>query len=35
LAAGVLLAWVAAMLAGAYPALRAARAAPAQALREE
>ncbi len=35
LAGGVLLAWVAAMLAGAYPALRAARAAPAQALREE
>ena len=35
LASGVLLAWVAAMLAGLYPALRAARAAPAQALREE
>jgi putative ABC transport system permease protein len=35
LASGVLLAWVAAMLAGLYPALRAARAEPAQALREE
>jgi putative ABC transport system permease protein len=35
LASGVLLAWLAAMLAGLYPALRAARAAPAQALREE
>ena len=35
LMSGVLLAWVAAMLAGLYPALRAARAAPAAALREE
>lgn len=35
LVSGVLLAWVAAMLAGLYPALRAARATPAQALREE
>jgi putative ABC transport system permease protein len=35
LVSGVLLAWVAAMLAGLYPALRAARAEPAQALREE
>jgi putative ABC transport system permease protein len=35
LVSGVLLAWVAAVLAGLYPALRAARAAPAQALREE
>jgi len=35
LLAGVLLAWIAAMLAGLYPALRAARAAPAAALREE
>ena len=35
LVGGVLLAWVAATVAGAYPAVRAARAAPAQALREE
>ena len=35
LLAGVLLAWVAAVIAGLYPALRAARAEPAQALREE
>lgn len=35
LLSGVLLAWVAAVIAGLYPALRAARAAPAQALREE
>lgn len=35
LIAGVLLAWIAAVLAGLYPALRAARAAPAAALREE
>ena len=35
LAGGVLLAWVAALVAGAYPAMRAARFAPAQALREE
>jgi len=35
LVSGVLLAWVAAIVAGLYPALRAARAAPAEALREE
>jgi putative ABC transport system permease protein len=35
LVSGVLLAWFAAIVAGLYPALRAARAAPAQALREE
>ncbi len=35
LASGVVLAWVAAVIAGLYPALRAARTAPAQALREE
>ena len=35
LLSGVLLAWVAAVIAGLYPALRAARAQPAQALREE
>ena len=35
LLSGVLLAWVAAVIAGLYPALRAARAEPAQALREE
>ncbi|MGB5736602.1 MAG: ABC transporter permease, partial [Thiohalocapsa sp.] len=32
---GILLAWVAAVIAGLYPALRAARAQPADALREE
>ena len=32
---GVLLAWIAAMVAGLYPAVRAARAVPARALREE
>ena len=35
LLSGVLLAWLAALLAGLYPALRAARALPARALREE
>jgi putative ABC transport system permease protein len=35
LASGVLLAWIAAVIAGIYPAVRAARAAPARALREE
>lgn len=35
LAGGVLLAWVAALLAGVYPALLAARIAPADALRSE
>jgi putative ABC transport system permease protein len=35
LASGVLLAWFAAVLAGLYPAFRAARAVPARALREE
>ncbi|NBC47077.1 MAG: FtsX-like permease family protein [Gammaproteobacteria bacterium] len=35
LVSGVLLAWIAAVLAGLYPAIRAARAVPAQALREE
>jgi putative ABC transport system permease protein len=35
LVAGLLLAWVAAILAGLYPALRAAQATPARALREE
>jgi putative ABC transport system permease protein len=35
LISGVLLAWIAAVLAGLYPALRAARSEPAQALREE
>ncbi len=35
LVSGVLLAWIAAVIAGLYPALRAARAAPARALREE
>ena len=35
LLSGVLLAWIAAVIAGLYPALRAARAQPARALREE
>jgi putative ABC transport system permease protein len=35
LASGVVLAWIAAVVAGLYPALRAARAEPARALREE
>lgn len=35
LLSGLLLAWIAAMLAGLYPAWRAARTAPATALREE
>ena len=35
LVSGVLLAWFAAVLAGLYPAFRAARAVPARALREE
>jgi putative ABC transport system permease protein len=35
LISGVLLAWIAAVLAGLYPALRAARSEPALALREE
>ncbi|MGB5831115.1 MAG: ABC transporter permease [Thiohalocapsa sp.] len=35
LLSGLLLAWVAALIAGLYPALRAARAEPAHALREE
>ncbi|MBK1705131.1 FtsX-like permease family protein [Halochromatium glycolicum] len=35
LVSGVLLAWLAAVLAGLYPAMRAARAVPARALREE
>ncbi len=35
LASGVLLAWFAAVLAGLYPAFRAAKAVPARALREE
>jgi putative ABC transport system permease protein len=35
LASGLLLAWLAALLAGLYPAHRAAKAVPARALREE
>jgi putative ABC transport system permease protein len=35
LVSGLLLAWIAALLAGLYPAFRAARTQPAQALREE